>query len=334
MSQQPFQEAPMTTSTMLRSLAAMAAVVCMSPLAAEDAEQTGSPQTAAQAHPEFTIKTTKLTRNFYTLEAEGSGFGGATVGALVGPDGVFLVDSQEGATTDKIAKALAQISNGRVRFLANTHVHLDHVGGNEYFAKTGATILAHDSLRTRQARPNLSASPVPAWRPAAPVAALAAVTYGDRVTVHMNGDEIHLIPTPSAHTDGDTMVRFAVADVVMTGDFFRRSGFPNIDRNNGGTLTGTIAALDAAIEASGPNTKIVPGHGAVGDRAALIATRDMMLGVRDRVAQLLHQGKSADEAVAAKPTSDYDKFVPDGTPATADRFVRQMYAELIAGRTR
>ena len=297
--------------------------------------QAGTLQVPAAAESaEFEIKTTEISNNFYTLEAEGSGFGGATVGALVGPDGVFLVDSQEGATSEKIATAVRQISDGRIRFLVNTHVHLDHVGGNEYFAKMGAVLMAREELRMRLAQHNLSGSPVPSWRPPAPASALPMVTYRGLTTVHMNGEEVQLIPLPFAHTDGDTMVRFPVADVLMIGDFFRASGFPNIDRNNGGTLKGTIAGLSAAIDAIGPNTKVIPGHGAVTDRAALIATRDMMMGVRDRVAQLFHQGKTPDEVVAAKPTSDYDKYVPGGTTSTADRFVRQIYAELVVEETR
>ena len=269
------------------------------------------------------IKTTKISSNFYTLEGRNNS------GVLVGADGVFLVDSQEAELAEKLEAAIRQISDGRIRFLINTHVHLDHTGGNGHFGRKGVVIMAHEELRARQAQHNLGAGGELVWRPPAPPVALPMVTYRGPTTVRINGDEVQLIPVPLAHTDGDTMVYFPVADVLMIGDVFRMSGFPNIDRNNGGTVKGTIAGLGAAIAAIGPNTKVVPGHGAVADRATLFASRDMMIGVRDRVAQLVRQGKTPEEAVAAKPTRNYDAFVPGGTASTADRFVRQIYAELV-----
>jgi hypothetical protein len=135
------------------------------------------------------------------------------------------------------------------------------------------------------------------------------------------------IPVPVAHTDGDTMVRFPGADVLMTGDFYRSVGYPNIDRANGGTLVGLVAGLNAVINLAGPNTKIVPGHGAIVNKTDVAAHRDMINAIRARVVTLIAQGKTQDEAIAAKPTADYDSKVPQvGT--TADRFVGQLYAEL------
>ena len=287
----------MRTSTMLRFVGSVGAVLVLtttSPATEALSGRAATPPAQAEARTtgfgipseQIQIKTTKISSNFYTLEGRNNS------GALVGPDGVFLVDSQEADITEQLQAAIQQISDGRVRFVVNTHVHGDHTGGNGHFAAAGAVLMAREELRMRLAQHNLSAGGVPEWRPAAPVAALPMVTYRGPTTVRMNGDEVQLIPLPFAHTDGDTMVRFAVADVLMMGDVFRMSGFPNIDRNNAGTIKGTIAGLSAAIDAIGPNTKVVPGHGAVADRADLIATRDMMIGVRDRVAQLVHQGKN------------------------------------------
>jgi glyoxylase-like metal-dependent hydrolase (beta-lactamase superfamily II) len=143
----------------------------------------------------------------------------------------------------------------------------------------------------------------------------------------MDGEDAELIPIQRAHTDGDTLVYFHGANVLMTGDFYRSIGYPNIDRANGGSLNGMIDGLGVVIGMAGPNTKIIPGHGPTVDRAAVIAHRDMILGVRDRVAQLMQQGKTAEEVVAAHPTSDYDAKVPT-VPGTTDRFVGQVYAEL------
>ena len=161
----------------------------------------------------------------------------------------------------------------------------------------------------------------------APAAALPIITYEGRVTLHMDGEDVQLIPIPRAHTDGDTMIYFPHADIIMTGDFYRSIQYPNIDRNNGGTLNGLLDGLGVVIGLAGPNTKIVPGHGPVVSRAEVMANRDMVLAVRDRVAQLIAQGKTQEEVLAANPTSDYDARVPN-SKETTQRFVTQLYAEL------
>jgi glyoxylase-like metal-dependent hydrolase (beta-lactamase superfamily II) len=243
------------------------------------------------------------------------------IGVLAGPDGVLMVDSQFAPLTDKIVAAIKQISDGRIRFLINTHVHGDHTGGNENFAKLGVAVLARDQLRARLAG---AATPAPA-------AALPLVTYDNTVTIHMNGEDVQLIPVRQAHTDGDTMVRFPSADVIMTGDFYRSLGYPFFDRANGGTLKGLVDGLTAVVDLAGPNTKIVPGHGQIVSKTDVAAHRDMLLAVRDRVAALVKQGKSADEIVAAKPTNDYDARVPQGAQSV-ERFVRALVAELGAAK--
>jgi len=273
------------------------------------------------AQPDFSkveIKTTKLAPNFYVLEGQGG-----AIGVLVGPDGVFMVDSQFAPLSDKIAAAIRQISDRPIKFMVNTHVHGDHTGGDENFAKMGVTIVARDELRARLAAP--SNGPKPA------AAALPIVTYKGAMTFHMNGEDVQLIAVPAAHTDGDTMVKFPNADVIMTGDFYRSVGFPNIDRANGGTLNGMLAGLQAVVDAAGPSTKIVPGHGAIVDKNAVAAHRQMIIAIRDKVAALVKQGKTQQEVIAAKPTSEYDAKVPQaGT--TGERFVGQLYAEVSGGR--
>src|SRR6267378_8446791 len=194
---------------------------------------------SVQAQPpdmsQVQIKTTKIAGNFYTLEGQGG-----VIGVLAGPDGVLMVDSQFAPLTDKIVVAIKQISDRPIRFLIDTHVHGDHTGGNENLAKLGVTILARDELRARLAAP--ASGPKPA------AAALPLITYKGPVTVYMNGEEVQLIPVPVAHTDGDTMVRFPGVDVIMTGDFYRSVGYPNIDRANGGTLKGLLDGFDAVIK--------------------------------------------------------------------------------------
>jgi cyclase len=277
-----------------------------------DAQAPAAPAAPATDYSKVEIKTTKLANNFYTLEGAGG-----TIGVLVGPDGVFMVDSQFAPLTDKIVAAIKQISDGRIRFMVNTHVHPDHTGGNENLGKLGVALLSRDQLRAR-----LSGGQRPS-----PPAALAVLTYDSPITMHMDGEDVRLIPVPSAHTDGDTMVYFPNADVLMTGDFYRAVGYPFPDRNNGGSFKGLVDGLNAVIALAKPTTKIVPGHGPTVDKTAVAAHRDMALAVQQKIAGLIKQGKSADEVVAARLTADTDARVdPGGT--SSERFVRAVYAEL------
>jgi len=271
----------------------------------------------AQGQQDFSkveIKTTKIADNFYTVEGQGG-----MIGALVGPDGIFMVDAQFAPLTDKIVASLKQVSDRPIRFLVNTHVHGDHTGGDENFAKLGVTILAREELRARLATPGRGGPP--------PAAALPMVTYKGPVTFYMNGETVQLIPVPVAHTDGDTMVFFPKANVLMTGDFYRSLGYPNIDRANGGSLKGMIDGLAAIGTLTNATTKIVPGHGETVNKTAVAAHRDMIIAIRDRVAKMVQAGQTQEQVIAAKPTADYDSKVP-GVGTTAERFVTQVYQEI------
>ena len=270
------------------------------------------------------IKTNKVTDKFYTLDGQGG-----TIGVLTGPDGVFMVDTQFAPLSDKIAAAIKQITPQPIKFIVNTHVHGDHTGGDENFGKMGATIISREELRFRLAHPAPQANGQPGVATAA--VGLPKQTYRDRLTMFVNGEEVQLIAVPRAHTDGDTMVYFPGLDVIMTGDFYRSIQYPNVDRNNGGSLQGLIDGLGMVIGRAGPNTKIIPGHGPTVDRSAVVAHRDLVLAVRDRVAPLVAQGKSEDEVVAAKVTADLDAKVQQ-VATTGERFVRQVYQELKASR--
>jgi glyoxylase-like metal-dependent hydrolase (beta-lactamase superfamily II) len=284
---------------------------------------------AALAQPQdfsqVQIKTTKIAGNFYTLEGSGG-----TIGVLAGPDGVLMVDAQYAPLGDKILAAIKQISDGRIRFLINTHVHGDHTGGNENIGRQGAAILSRENLRSRLMKPAPQANGQPGV-PAPPLA-LPVLTYDSPLRIHLNGEEVQLIPVPQAHTDGDTMVYFPVANVIMTGDFYRSTGYPNIDRANGGTMNGMLAGFEAVIRTGRPDTRVVPGHGAIVDKGAVAAHRDMMVAVRDKVAALVRANKTQDEVVAAKVTAEFDQKVTGATAQTADRFVTQLYQELKTAR--
>jgi cyclase len=281
----------------------------------------GAPQTD-YAH--MTMKVDKLGDNFYTVTGmNGSGRTGGAIGVLTGPDGIFMVDATFGPLTGKVTAAIKTFSNEPIRYLMNTHPHGDHTGGNANFAKMGATILGRPEMRADlMAQKGFDEAGLPTFIFAAPL------------TLYLDGEQVVITPVPPAHTDADSMVYFRKADVLMIGDFFR-AGYPNV----GGTVNGMIAALGMAIGACGPNTRVVPGHGPVMNRSDVIAHRDMLATVRDRVSQLIEQGKSEDEVVASHPTANYDpiflediaQFYDANTIVryrNGDAFVKQVYENL------
>lgn len=281
----------------------------------------------AQAQQDFSkvqIETVKLAPNFYVLNGQGG-----AIGILTGPDGVLMVDSQFAPLTEKIVAAVKQVSSSPIKFLINTHVHPDHTGGNENLAKMGVTIFAREELRNRLAHPAAGANGAPGTP--APAAALPVITYSSPLTFHMDGEDAEAIPIPRAHTDGDTLVRFKSANIIMIGDFFRSTGYPNIDRANGGTLQGMLDGLAAAIQLCNADTRVVPGHGAIVDRNGLTAHRDMIIAIRDKIAPMVAQGKTVEEVLAANPTAAYDAKVPTAD-TTRVRFVTQVYQELKQGK--
>jgi cyclase len=285
------------------------------------AAQAPAPQ--GSAPPEIKVVATRLGGSVYGIDGQGG-----RMAALVGPEGVFLVDAQFPQVTERIVATLKGLSPAPLRFLVNTHVHGDHSGGNENFAKLGITILGRPTLRAQQLnpRPAPGNGQVP---PVAPAAALPIVLYDGATTVYLNGETVRLIPLAPAHTDGDTAVKFEQADVLMTGDVFRSQGFPAAAVTNGGSVLGTIEALTQLAGLAGPSTKVVPGHGPVVDRAALVAHRDMAVTVRDRVARALREGKSAADIRASKPTADFEAAV-GGPPNFIGQFVDGLITELSA----
>jgi cyclase len=288
------------------------------------------------------IKTDKVAPNLYMLSGSEDvdpghpdGAGGR-IGVLAGPDGIFMVDAQYLQIGDKVLAAIRKIDSGPIRFLVNTHVHGDHTAGNATFAKLGAVLLAREELREGMARP-VARGGTDTRDPAR----LPVMTYGmgDPVRFRMNGETIELIPVRAAHTGGDTMIRFVNADVIMVGDFYRNFGYPFIDLTNGGSLKGALEALELTMKIAGPNTRIVPGHGTFINKNDIVPYRDMILAVQAKVQELINQGKTEEEVLAAKVTAPFDAKVPGGLlPAntgggtTADRFVRMVYSQLKAGK--
>src|SRR6266478_9342744 len=232
------------------------------------------------------IKTTDLGNKTYMLEGQG---GNITV--AVGTDGIIMVDSQFAPLHDKIKAAVEKISPLPVKYLINTHYHGDHTGGNALFHKDGATVVAQDNIRTRLAAGTTNGL-TGNKTPPQPADALPTETYfGGSKTVEVGGRKALLTHVYNAHTDGDSWVFFDDANVLDTGDTFGNTGrYNTIDFANGGDIRGLIRAADAYIKASNDQTKIVPGHGKLANKADMIAWREMLVTSRDRVQKLVNEG--------------------------------------------
>jgi glyoxylase-like metal-dependent hydrolase (beta-lactamase superfamily II) len=264
------------------------------------------------------VEIVHVAENVYVL------FGtGGNIAVSVGDDGAFMVDDQLAPLTDAILAAIGTISSERVRFLVNTHFHLDHTGGNENLGRGGVVIVAHENVRKRLKVESFIET-FNMRSPPAPEAALPVITFGDAVTFHWNGDEIRIAYVEAAHTDGDVLIHFTEANVIHAGDVFFNGIYPFIDVPHGGTLDGTIAAADRLLARADADTKIIPGHGPLGDAAALEDYRRMLVTVRDRLSRLMAEGRSRDEVVAERPTADLDA-VWSGGPITPDVFVGLAY---------
>jgi len=257
---------------------------------------------------------------------------GGRIGLLAGPDGILMIDSQYVQLADKVLAAIRRINTGPIRLLVNTHIHRDHTAGNAYFAKQGAIIFAREELREEMVR--LSNLPNASTNPVANPARFPVVTYGMGlpVKIHMNDEVVDFIPIRAAHTGGDTNIKFEKANVLFIGDFYRNYGYPFIDINNGGTLKGMLEGLETTMKSADANTTIVPGHGTLIKRDAIEPYRDMILVIAGKVEQMIAQGKSLQEVLAAKLTAPYDGKVAGGSESSAERFVSAVYQELKGGR--
>jgi glyoxylase-like metal-dependent hydrolase (beta-lactamase superfamily II) len=250
---------------------------------------------------EAPIRVHKLRNNISVLEGSGG-----NIGVLTGPDGAVLVDAGITASRPRILEALGTLSSSPVRYLINTHWHFDHADGNEWLHKQGATIVAHENARKHLA----AATRVEDWDfnfPASSPDAVPSEVFATDKTLKVNGATLVLKYYGPSHTDGDISVTFQEADILHTGDTYWNGFYPFIDYSTGGSIDGTIRAAEANLAAATDRTIVIPGHGPpASNKTELRNYRDMLVDVRDKMAALKKQGRSLNDAIAAKPTAAYD----------------------------
>jgi len=291
----------------VRDLQQQAATVPTDRLAAMRAQMGATP---IQAQP--------LAENLTLL----SGPGGNVV-VLNGPDGKIVVDTFLLPAWPKLKETLDGLSNAPVKTVIDTHWHFDHTDNNANLHAAGATVLAHENTKTRMAEAHDSAL-LDLHIPASPADALPQKTFGSSQKLQANGEIMMLQYFQPAHTDTDIYIHFQKANVIHAGDTFFNGFYPVIDTSTGGKVDGMIAAADKILALADNTTKIVPGHGPLGNNADLTKSRDMLVVARDRVQKLKTAGKSVDEIAASKPLADLDPVW--GHMLSSDIFVRMIYS--------
>jgi glyoxylase-like metal-dependent hydrolase (beta-lactamase superfamily II) len=236
---------------------------------------------------------------------------GGNIGAFVGEDGVFLVDASYGELTDRILAAVRdlcerQSANSAYRYLVNTHWHFDHTSGNENMGAAGFTLVGHENVLRLMSDNQVMAALGDREVPAAPESARPRLTFNERVNLSLNGDLIHIVHIPNAHSNGDAIIHFRDADIVHAGDIFFNGMYPYIDIDNGGDIGGMIDAVDEILAHANETMLFIPGHGPLATIDDLREYRDMLATVRDRIQEMIDEGKTRSEIVAAQPTADLD----------------------------
>ena len=272
------------------------------------------------------IKIQPVAENIHLLNAGYSG----NIGVFVGEQGIFIIDSgnyPDESLLERMAAAIAKISPQPIRFMLNTHWHFDHVKGNEYFSKRGATLMAHENT-WKYLSNDQTLTAFNATIPAAPKEAQPLVAFTDALTLRMNGDELFIFHPGAAHTDGDAVVYWRNANVLHTGDLYFEGMYPFIDIEHGGSINVMIDSATKVLGMMNDTTKIIPGHGPVSDKAKMQAYVAMLTGIRDNVRALIAEGKTMEEIVAAKPTQQFDDVWGKGF-LTPDQFTQLVYSDLI-----
>ena len=254
----------------------------------------------AAKEAEVKITTINVNNGVYMLMGQGG-----NIGLSVGSDGIFMIDDQFAPLSKKIKDAISKISDKPLKFVINTHWHFDHTGGNENFGKDGAVIVSHNNVRKRMSKEGF----IKAFNktiPASPKVALPVITFNDGINFHFNDEEIEVLHQENAHTDGDSIIFFKSSNVVHTGDIYFNGFYPFIDSSSEGSIDGVIKSVNYILTRTNDQTKIIPGHGKLSNKKELVAYRDTLVILRDRMVKLIKEGKTLDEIIAMKPNADLD----------------------------
>jgi len=274
-----------------------------------------SSQIQGQNFDNVSIETTKLSDQVYMLVGAGG-----NLGLSVGDDGVFVIDDQYAPLSPKIVSAIKTLTDKDLKFLVNTHHHGDHTGGNANMANLGATIIAHDNVRQHLETENNDNNPKET---------LPVITYNDKLSLYINGEKISVFHVNHAHTDGDSMLYFNEGNVLHTGDVYFNGMYPFIDLNSGGTVDGYIEAVKQAIDAINDDTKIIPGHGKLSNKAEYQVFLDMLETLKSNVVAEIKKGKTEDEVVAdTSITKTYDDLGYSWAFISSEKIRRTFYKSL------
>ena len=282
-----------------------------------------SPLLAAQSD-DVSIRATHVAGQVHMLEGRGG-----NLAVFAGEDGILLVDDQYAPMSEKIREAVGKIHPGPLRFLINTHYHADHTEGNEEVAEPITVVFAHDNVRQRLTADQYIAG-IDYTMKAAPAGDLPVVTFSERLTFHFNGEAVTAYHRAHAHTDGDSIIHFPGSNVIHMGDIFFNGLYPLIDVNAGGSVQGIIEAVQFALDLCRPETRVIPGHGPLGNCADLESYGQMLADTSKAVRDLLVQGKSLEEIVAARPTRRFDERYGQGF-IKPDVYVKLLHVSLTAG---
>jgi cyclase len=246
------------------------------------------------------IKSEDLGNGFHMLMGAGG-----NLGLSIGEDGVFLIDDQYAPLSTKILNKIEALGGGDVRYVLNTHWHGDHTGGNEAVGATGAVIVAHKNVRKRMTVEQFS-NLRNSTTPPSPEAAWPVVTFDGNVDFFFNGHKIEVMSVVPSHTDGDSIVYVADANIIHMGDAYFNTWYPFVDVDSGGDLDGMIEVHEKGLGLADDHTKIIPGHGPLATKTDLQKSHDQLVAVRSALQSRIDKGMSNEEIIADKPFEDLD----------------------------
>ncbi len=272
------------------------------------------------------IESLRINDNFYVLYGSGG-----NIGVFVGEDGLIMIDTQFAPLSERITEAVSGISGDEIKFVINTHWHGDHTGGNGNFSADGAVIVAHEYVKRRMSMevflPLYNSRAMPS-----PIGALPTVTFTQDISFHSGNETLKAIHAPNAHTDTDAFVHFENANIIHMGDLLWTGSYPRIDvQHGGGSVQGVISAVEQALSLANGDTQFISGHGAIPEKgtAYVESYLAMLKAVSNRVSNMIDDGMSQQQIIAARPTADFDAdFLADNAYINADMFSRIVYISL------